>query len=289
MEGPFALEREHIKIEGPMARKKGSDQRVEFADGVKREIAFEAHLFCANPTCCRFTSYGTTTGKARAIAEAAHIVAASSQGPRSEVSMTETELKSAENGIWLCKNCHGLIDDDPSAYPIQMLRDWKKAHQTFVSKLVGKDFDIVHFELYARSRNVAQRHSFLGYIEGRRVFFDALDVEYPDQVATSLVEIRARIAESSGHLSKDDFAWKRMQRMRNSIQKFLTANPHLATLRCDGGDPVFGRFCRDLASLREEIIPLVIEIAEDLEYQLGNELVDAYRHLQASRPISQVP
>lgn len=272
-----------------MAKKNGDDQRVEFAEAVKKAIAFEAHLFCTNPTCCRFTSYGTTTGKARSIAEAAHIGAASSQGPRSEVKMTERELKSSENGIWLCKNCHGLIDDDPNAYPVQMLRAWKREHQTFVSKLVGKDFDIVHFELYARSRNVAQRHSFLGYIEGRRIFSDALDVEHPDQVATSLVEVRARIAESSGHLSKDDFARKRMQQMRKSIQKFLTANSHLATLRCDGGDPVFRDFCRDLACLREEIIPLVIEIAEDLDYRLSDDFLEAYQLLQLSRRPSQVP
>lgn len=194
--------------------------------------------------------------------------------------MTEHELKSKENGIWLCKNCHSLIDADPGAYPMHMLKGWKKDHKAFVLKLVGKDFDTIHFELYARSRNVAQRHSFLGYIEGRRVFFDALDVEWPDQVATSLVEVRSRITESSAHLSKDEFAKKRMQQMGRSIQKFLTANPHLATLKCDGGDPVFKKFCCDLASLRAEILPLVIEIAGDLGYQLNAELLDAYQRLE---------
>ncbi len=195
--------------------------------------------------------------------------------------MTEGQLKLAANGIWLCRNCHTVIDDDPGAYPVHVLQGWKDDHRAFVSKLAGKDFDTVHFELYARSRNVAQRHSFLGYIEGKRVFFNALDAEWPDQVATSLVEIRARITEALAHLSKDEFARKHMEQMRRSIQKFLSANPHLATLRCDGGDPVFRDFCRDLYRLREELLPPVIEIADDLGYQLLPELLDVYRRLKA--------
>lgn len=259
-------------------RKKG--ERFEFSDKVKRDIAFEAHLFCANPACCRFTSFGTTDGKARAIAEAAHIGAAGTHGPRAEVEMTEAELKSAENGIWLCKNCHGQIDDDPKAYPVSLLLNWKKDHRKFLSKLAGKDIDSVYFETYARSRNVAQRHSFLGYMEGRRVFFDALDIEWPDQVAISLVEVKARIAESCAHLAHDDLARKAMQRMRKAIQTFLTAHPYLATLRCNGLDPDFHKFSRDLGSLREELFAPIIEIAKDSDYQLSDELLNAYQCLE---------
>jgi hypothetical protein len=266
-------------------KKPTKNKRVNFSPNTVKQIAFEAHLFCSNPTCCRFTSYSTSSGKARAIAEAAHINAASATGPRPSTALTNDDLKSATNGIWLCKICHDKIDGDQSFYTEAMLNEWKKTHSEFVQKLVGKDFDLVHFELYARSRNIAQSISFLGFLEGKRVFFEALDVEHPDQVLESLIEIRSRITNARGQMKPGETASKILLEMNRNIRNFLTANPQLNNLKCDGSDPDFIKFWNELQTLRSDLLPKVIEMADDVKYELSTELKDEHRRLQDLKQI----
>ena len=266
------------------AKKKSSTQTVEtrenFSADVVRQIAFEAHLFCACPTCCRFTSYATTSGKARAIAEAAHINAASVNGPRASSNKSKSYLKSAANGIWLCSICHKKIDQDELLYPKVMLEEWKINHATFVKQLIGKDFDLVHFEQYSRSHNVAQRVSFLAFVEGKRVFFDAWDVEHPDQVLDSLIEVRTRITSTRSYLKSEDSASQILAEMRRKIQQFLTDNPNLRNVKCNGSDPAFVNFCVALQLLRAELLPCVVRMAIDMEYTLSQEILDEYERLE---------
>ncbi|SDH71082.1 hypothetical protein [Pseudomonas panipatensis] len=259
--------------------------RLNFSANTIKQIAFEAHLFCSNPTCCRFTSYATSNGKARAIAEAAHINAASPTGPRPNAGLTEEDLKSAANGIWLCKICHDKVDDDPRFYTETKLRNWKEEHSKFVKQLVGKDFDLVHFELYARSRNVAQSISILGFFEGKRVFFEALDVEHPGQVLESLIEIRSRINNALGQMKQEESASEALREINKKIRKFLTAHPRLNELKCDGSDPNFHNFCNELQNLRTDLLPMVVEMAESLEYTLSPELIGEHKRLQTSKQV----
>jgi hypothetical protein len=41
--------------------------------------------------------------------------------------MTETQISDIANGIWLCSNCHALVDDDPGRYPAALLQQWKRS------------------------------------------------------------------------------------------------------------------------------------------------------------------
>ncbi|MEM5458488.1 HNH endonuclease [Paraburkholderia phytofirmans] len=267
------------KASGKPQKASTTEKRINFPKETVRQIAFEAHLFCSNPECCRFTSYSTTEAKARAIAEAAHINAASEDGPRPGDVRTEEELKSATNGIWLCDTCHRLIDDDPSRFPESRLREWKSNHAEFVRGLVGKEFDIVHFKLYARSKNTAHCISFLTFLENRRVFFNALDAEFPWQVFKSLSDVRYRIEEARAAMMDDTVAMRNIEEMLTLVHEFLTENPRLDELKCDGNDPEFRRFCVELAELRAKLLPLVIAIADDVEYKPSAALITEARRL----------
>jgi hypothetical protein len=262
------------------SKKKLKNKRVNFSSHTVKHLAFEAHLFCSNPECCRFTSYSTTSGKPRAIAEAAHINAASLTGPRPRKALSEEDLKSASNGIWLCKICHDKVDDDPRFYPEAKLREWKEKHSVFIQQLVGKDFDLVHFELYARSRNVAQIISVIGFLEGKRVFFESLDSEQPDQVLESLIEIRSRITSALGQMMKGDSSSESLREINKIIRTFLTAHPRLNELKCDGRDPDFLNFFGGIQTLRTDILPKVIEIADNVKYNLSPELISEHKRLQ---------
>ncbi len=71
------------------------------------------------------TGPGADPGTVVRIGKAAHITAAASGGPRYDATLTSDERRSLENGVWLCANCHDLVDRDVTSYPIGLLRQWK--------------------------------------------------------------------------------------------------------------------------------------------------------------------
>ncbi len=80
----------------------------DFTKTVKDQLANEAGNLCSMPGCQRPTSGG---GFGNPIGEAAHIHASSPEGPRGNIHLAPEFLSSRENGIWVCRNCHGLIDN----------------------------------------------------------------------------------------------------------------------------------------------------------------------------------
>ena len=101
--------------------------RDEFKAKIKRKLAERVGFRCSNPKCKRST-VGPAEEEDRSIniGVAAHITAASPDGPRYDNSLTSAERISGSNGIWLCQNCAKLIDSDTSLYSAKKLRQWKK-------------------------------------------------------------------------------------------------------------------------------------------------------------------
>lgn len=90
-------------------------------------LAKRAGYHCSNPFCRKLTiGANELHDKSTSIGIAAHITAASSQGPRFDSSLTEDQRKHIDNAIWLCSNCATLIDKDEEKYTIEILRKWKK-------------------------------------------------------------------------------------------------------------------------------------------------------------------
>jgi predicted RNA-binding Zn-ribbon protein involved in translation (DUF1610 family) len=44
---------------------------------------------------------------------------------------------SAENGLWLCRQCHVLVDRDPEVYTAARLVQWRRDHDAWVSEKAG--------------------------------------------------------------------------------------------------------------------------------------------------------
>ena len=61
-------------------------------------------------------------------AEAAHIIAASEDGPRGSEESADLRIDYS-NLMLLCQRCHKEIDDDPDRYPTELLRRWKQEHE----------------------------------------------------------------------------------------------------------------------------------------------------------------
>ncbi|MDC0673764.1 hypothetical protein [Nannocystis radixulma] len=71
------------------------------------------------------------------IGEMAHIIAGRSNGPRGDGSKSQEYLRSYENLILLCPNDHALIDRDLETYTIEVLREIKARHETWVRERTG--------------------------------------------------------------------------------------------------------------------------------------------------------
>jgi tetratricopeptide (TPR) repeat protein len=100
--------------------------RDDFSEKTKNILAKRVGMHCSNPDCCKPTSGPRDDpSKVVNIGVAAHITAASPDGPRYDPSFTPDERVAITNGIWLCQNCAKLIDTDISRYSITTLLDWK--------------------------------------------------------------------------------------------------------------------------------------------------------------------
>jgi hypothetical protein len=101
--------------------------RDDFGADVKDVLAKRVGMRCSNPNCRQPTSGPQKDlKKVVNVGVAAHISAASSKGPRYDPALSPEERRSLENGIWLCQNCAKLVDNDPSRYPPEFLRQWKR-------------------------------------------------------------------------------------------------------------------------------------------------------------------
>ncbi len=111
--------------------------RDEFSEDVKRKLAGRTGHHCSNPGCKQPTSGPSEAEKAVTnVGVAAHITAASKGGPRYNPSLTQELRSDFENGIWLCQKCAKAVDDDPSKYTEQVLRNWKKRAEESARKAI---------------------------------------------------------------------------------------------------------------------------------------------------------
>jgi len=96
--------------------------RDGFPKSAKRVLAERVGFRCSNPNCGQSASGPSIEpGESVNIGVAAHITAASPEGPRYDPSLSSGERKAPENGIWLCQNCAKLIDNNPEKYTSELL------------------------------------------------------------------------------------------------------------------------------------------------------------------------
>jgi hypothetical protein len=108
---------------------KRDDFTKKTIDLLGKRVAFR----CSNPDCNKITiGPNDEKEKATIIGIAAHITAASPEGPRFNSELTEEERRHIDNGIWLCSNCATLIDKDVKNFPVDLLNDWKRQTESTI-------------------------------------------------------------------------------------------------------------------------------------------------------------
>jgi hypothetical protein len=113
--------------------------RDDFEERIKRALAARVGNVCSNPMCRALTSGPQVDPtKSLNLGVAAHITAASPDGPRYNPCLSPEERRNPENAIWLCQNCAKLVDSDVARYPEAVLRGWKSKAEMVALSAVGK-------------------------------------------------------------------------------------------------------------------------------------------------------
>lgn len=74
-------------------------------------------------------------------AQAAHIYAFSSKGPRGNEGIDEELINELDNLMLACHSCHKTMDDNPKIYPVELLQRWKAKHELRIETVTGVDPD----------------------------------------------------------------------------------------------------------------------------------------------------
>jgi 5-methylcytosine-specific restriction endonuclease McrA len=108
-------------------------------------------------TCllCNTTLFPADPKRKRSIpiAERAHIIAHSDDGPRADLDTSQKFRDSPANIVLLCPNCHTKIDKAPESYPAESLLKAKNARQQAISYIGGTPI----FSTRSDARKAAQR------------------------------------------------------------------------------------------------------------------------------------
>lgn len=169
--------------------------RHNFPSGVVSKVAERAAYICSNPSCHRLTIGPDQSASMHSIktGEAAHICAASSGGPRYDMSQSEAERKSINNAIWLCGACADLIDKNGGgSYPAEHLRKWKRDHESLMKEcLEGGKRLMIQFLPHRPDDELARRVVHL--LEDKGALYHPYAQENPRRVLDSLKELRVSL------------------------------------------------------------------------------------------------
>jgi hypothetical protein len=111
--------------------------RDDFPEDVKRTLCNRLANRCSY---CDAVTSGPQDDESKAvnIGVAAHITAASPDGPRYDVTLTPEQRRHPSNGIWLCQNHAKMIDNDESRYSPATIREWKASAEARADRELTK-------------------------------------------------------------------------------------------------------------------------------------------------------
>lgn len=119
----------------------------DFDRNIIDTVAKRAGFICSNPDCrAKTVGPNTDVNKSIVIGEVAHIYGARPAAKRYKEDMTDAARGEITNAIWLCRNCHKIIDSDDKKFSSETLFRWRELHEQFVSSELGNKSDLIAHE-----------------------------------------------------------------------------------------------------------------------------------------------
>jgi hypothetical protein len=117
-----------------------------------KRLLLESGGICAFPGCRRpLVTADAPDEPGAVIAEVAHIVAESREGPRGSDPLSEEERNQSENLIVVCPEHHKVIDSQPKTYSIAVLRQMKMDHVSGVRRRLHLESTLKTYSLVAEN------------------------------------------------------------------------------------------------------------------------------------------
>lgn len=112
--------------------------RDDFSNSTKDTLAKRVAWRCSFPGCSRLTIGPGHKNSCDIVnlGEAAHINAASPNGPRYDETMTPEQRRFIDNGIWMCRHHARIIDSDYYNYSSATLKQWKRVAEDETYRLL---------------------------------------------------------------------------------------------------------------------------------------------------------
>ncbi|MBD8184794.1 hypothetical protein IFU20_01255 [Pseudomonas viridiflava] len=257
--------------------------RDDFLDSTKRTLARRAAHFCSNPSCLKLT-IGPSSSPSDELktGHAAHIHAASKLGPRYKESQTPEERKAIENGIWLCRECGVMVDNDHSGHSPDELRRWKANHEAMIKEVRTEGYSRSLALLQSGRMEPLMAKKIVASMEDRRSLWVTFDAEFPDHVRQSLDELRTRFTGMRGELLDGTPLDVILLSLTKTILTFFNTvkSVDLRNLRCDSHDPKWRLFNDALSTLRKTIGLQIANIADAYGIALSSDL----KHIAPRNP-----
>ena len=120
----------------------------DFSSKTVETLARRAAFLCSNPDCQKSTvGPNSEPSKSLMIGEAAHIQGARPDSKRYLPEMNDHSRAEITNGIWLCRNCHKLVDSDENQYPAELLFKWRENQENYAASTLGKRADALRIQI----------------------------------------------------------------------------------------------------------------------------------------------
>lgn len=108
-------------------------------------LAFRSGDRCALPSCGRSLTRKTDSGEWIRIGEAAHIAGERHGAARHDPDLTDDARNAYDNLIYVCANCHSIIDQAPQDYPVARLFAIKSDHERSVQAAMEARLGAIRF------------------------------------------------------------------------------------------------------------------------------------------------
>ncbi|MBN3124048.1 HNH endonuclease signature motif containing protein [Pectobacterium brasiliense] len=227
---------------------------MPFKIKIAEMIAYRAAYICSNPECNTLT-IGPALSEIRLKnkkGEAAHILG-EKPGAARFTSNPSIDVDSVENGLWLCANCHTLIDkNNGSDYTESQLFEWKKEHEETISVLLRTHKSpLPLISRQSTNRKIAQ--NIVDCLSSKGAYFEHSSIENPVFVISSIDQARKRIQREIRDIDSDKRLKKICKEIQDANREFMNElsldsnmlDAHLVILRKKVG--------RQLKQLRDDI------------------------------------
>ncbi|UTA81215.1 hypothetical protein J4377_07030 [Halomonas sp. XH26] len=188
---------------------------MAFKAKIAEMIAYRAAYICSNPECNTLTIGAAISDPQlkNKKGEAAHILGEKATAARYDPN-PNIDVDGVENGLWLCANCHTLVDKNKGAdYPSRDLLEWKKDHEETISMLLRTHKSpLPLISRQSTNRKIAQ--NIVDYISSKGAYFQHSSIENPAHVISSIDQVRKRIQREVRDIDSD----KRLKEICRSIQ-----------------------------------------------------------------------